>query len=572
MEKKFAANAYRMFLIWGIFSALGTAASTFVDAVLIGNYIGSNGLAVTNIATPVFLFFALLAVTTAVGANVLIGKALGKSDIEEANRLFNMQIAVGLVETIICTLTGVLAGEPVLYLLGATDEIIELAKSYTTVVFFCAGCFIFYHILSYSVRSDGDPQIAAAASIILIVLNIVLDILFMGYLDFGIRGASMALCIATFCAVLILLSHFLKKHTLLHFRPCMPGKDAVSRFAKNGFGTGSAFLFQAVIIGLFNKLLISTGNQGTCNVAFYSILYTMSTFAYAVFDGASSALTPVTSIFSGEKDADSIMDVFKLALKVVTGAGIAVAVLYNIFAGNIIRFFGISDAAQVGYMISGFRIFAVSIVFTGINSLVTSFWQSLSRSKLAGIMSVLRNFIAMLVFGGILIPLYQTDGLGTAYLCCEVLCTVFVLLVGWKSGTEQKIRKSYSSILRTFEKAYVINKNSIAEVSSDLEKISEDWEINMKQAFFINFIVEEVILNIIKFAINDRDHDHYIAIRLVDNQGEYIMRIRDDVSDYNPFESDGDEVDNAVINMIQKKTKYCDYQRKLIFNYLYLIL
>lgn len=53
MEKKFAVNAYRMFLIWGIFSALGTAVSTLVDAVLIGNYIGSDGLAVTNIATPV---------------------------------------------------------------------------------------------------------------------------------------------------------------------------------------------------------------------------------------------------------------------------------------------------------------------------------------------------------------------------------------------------------------------------------------------------------------------------------------------------------------------------------------
>ena len=100
MEKKFAVNAYRMFLIWGIFSALGTAVSTLVDAVLIGNYIGSDGLAVTNIATPVFLLFALLSVTTAVGANVLIGQALGKSETEEANKLFHIQLTAGLVETV----------------------------------------------------------------------------------------------------------------------------------------------------------------------------------------------------------------------------------------------------------------------------------------------------------------------------------------------------------------------------------------------------------------------------------------------------------------------------------------
>ena len=110
MEKKFAVNAYRMFLIWGIFSALGTAVSTLVDAVLIGNYIGSDGLAVTNIATPVFLLFALLSVTTAVGANVLIGQALGKSETEEANKLFHIQLTAGLVETVVCMVTGILGG------------------------------------------------------------------------------------------------------------------------------------------------------------------------------------------------------------------------------------------------------------------------------------------------------------------------------------------------------------------------------------------------------------------------------------------------------------------------------
>jgi two-component sensor histidine kinase len=147
-----------------------------------------------------------------------------------------------------------------------------------------------------------------------------------------------------------------------------------------------------------------------------------------------------------------------------------------------------------------------------------------------------------------------------------------LLYVHIRSNTEEMLKKDCSTVLRSYEKAYVINKDSIAEISSDLEKISEEWEINFKQAFMINFVVEEVILNIIKFAVDKEKKECSIAIRLVDDQGEYIMRIRDDVADYNPFESDGDEIDHAVLKMIQKKTKYCDYQRKLIFNYLYLIL
>ena len=68
------------------------------------------------------------------------------------------------------------------------------------------------------------------------------------------------------------------------------------------------FFFQAVVISVFNRLLVKQ-SDGVSLVAFYSILYTMSTFAYAVSDDASSALTPVVTIFKGEKDVDSIMKV-----------------------------------------------------------------------------------------------------------------------------------------------------------------------------------------------------------------------------------------------------------------------
>ena len=58
----------------------------------------------------------------------------------------------------------------------------------------------------------------------------------------------------------------------------------------------------------------------------------------------------------------------------------------------------------------------------------------------------------------------------------------------------------------------------------------------------------------------------------MEKDGDYVLRIRDNVSSYNPFESDGDEIDSGVLTLIQKKTKYCDYQRKMIFNYLYMII
>ena len=59
MDTRFAGNAYRYFFMWGVCACLATTVCTIVDALLVGNLIGSNGLAVANISTPVFLLYAL---------------------------------------------------------------------------------------------------------------------------------------------------------------------------------------------------------------------------------------------------------------------------------------------------------------------------------------------------------------------------------------------------------------------------------------------------------------------------------------------------------------------------------
>ena len=96
METNYAKSAYRTFLFWGVCSSLGVTVSTLVDATLVGNFIGSTGLAVANIATPVFLLYLLMGITLGGGAGVLIGKKLGEADLKGANRVFGSVLSAGL--------------------------------------------------------------------------------------------------------------------------------------------------------------------------------------------------------------------------------------------------------------------------------------------------------------------------------------------------------------------------------------------------------------------------------------------------------------------------------------------
>lgn len=574
MDTKFAGAAYKHFLIWGICTSLALTVCTIVDATIVGNLVGADGLAVANIATPVFLLYALLGVTIGVGANVQIGRLLGASDVSEANRVFHSQLCFGLI-------VGLLSLSPFLFkdaffsFLGVTEELYPLAEQYITIVMWSAPVFVMYHILSVSVRMDSNPKLSAIASAIVIITNITLDLLFMKVLNIGIIGASASLCISEALGVLVLLTHFLKKHKLLKLRLVLPKLSDIGSFIYNGFGMGSEYIFDAVVMLVFNTLLLRFGGaSGTLYVAIYGVIYTISTIPISVFDGASDALLTVTAFLVGESDTDGIYAVLKKALYVVIISGGIITLFCTVFSDAFIWLFGIHDPNTVEIASVALRIFAINIVFMGVNMVITAFWQSIGRAKFAGAMTVIRDCILMLVLGALFIPNANIIGLSITYICTEILCTLMIVGVLVFRSSKKYVSKEYGMTGKCFERSYLIEAESMAQISGDLEAICEDWEIGMKQSFFINFICEELLLNVIKFGLDDesKKKEYYISIKLMEKDGDYVLRIRDNVSLYNPFESEGDEIDSGVLKLIQKKTKYCDYQRKMIFNYLYMII
>ncbi len=572
MNKRFAKSAYLNFLMWSILSSLGMTISTIIDAFLVGNIIGSDGLAVANIATPVFLAYALIGVTLGVGANVNIGRLLGASNLNEANRAFRSLLTVGLICGLLALIPVVAFHDSYLRLLGVNDLLFPIADQYLTVVMYSAPVFILYHILSISVRTDSDPKLAAVASVFVIITNLSLDLLFMGVLGWGIVGASASLCIAEGMGCIVLLFHFLKKRSLLKIRLAIPKFKEIREFIANGFGVGSAYIFQAVVMLSFNTILLRFDQlNGVLYVAIFGVIYTVSMIPFAVFDGASNALSTVASFFAGELDLENILTVLRQAVKAAVSLGIVLAVGCSLFSEELAMFFGLGDENSIVIAGKAIKYFSISIIFTGINTVVTAFWQSIGRAKLAAGMSIIRNFVLMLILGLVLIKNFQIIGLSFTYVGAEFLCSIAILVILLVRSSRDYVLQRYTFNGRFFENNYIIQTQSVEQISSDFEKVFEEWEIAPKQTFLINLIVEELLLNIIKFGLHDKKKEHYIAIKLMEmEEGEYVIRIRDNVNTYNPFESSGDDIDTGVMKLITQKSKFYKYERKMIFNYLYL--
>lgn len=570
METKYAKSAYRTFLFWSVCSSLGVTVSTLVDATLVGNFVGSSGLAVANIATPVFLLYSLLGITLGGGAAVSIGRKLGAADVKGANRILGSVLSVGLAAGMLFAVLSLLFRSVLCRFLGATPELLTQALQYLTIVFCSAPVFVLYHILSAAVRTDGDPRLAAISSAGVIVTNLSLDLLFMKVWNWGLVGASASLCIAETVGSLLLLIHFLKKQALLKLHFHIPAVREAREFVENGFGVGSAFIFQAVVMLVFNTMLLkgNSGN-GTFSVAVFSVIYTMSTIPGAMYDGAGTAASTVISILGGEKDWRGMLAVYRDGLRIVVAAGIVIALLFAFGAEGILAFFGLNDSAAMGTAVTAFQIYAVSVALAGVNVVTTSFWQTIGKTRYASGLSLLRNFVLMLLLGFWLIGKKGITGLAMTYAISEAVCLLTVLLVQVSGSIKKYVEEKYKFTNRVYEGYYAIEEGSMEELSNDLNQLCEEWELNYKQSFFISLIVEELLVNIMKYGLDSTGKKYYVSVKVMDNDGEYILRIRDNVNSYNPFDLRGDEVDRAAMRLIKEKAKYYEYQRKLVFNYLY---
>lgn len=573
MDLRFQYSAYRYFLIWGILSSLVLTVCTIVDATLIGNLVGDTGLAVSNIATPVYLIYALFGITIGVGSNVLISRFLGAEDKEGANKVFHSALTFGLIVSFI-SLCPLFFEKAYFSFLGVTDELYPLAKEYLGVVMWSAPIFIMYHILSASVRTDSNPRLVAIASAVVIITNITLDIVFMKFMAMGIKGASLSLCIGEFLGLIVLLTHFVKKDKLLSLKCGALDFQQVKDTVSNGFGLGSAQIFSAVVMLSFNTRLLRYGGvNGTFYVAVYGIIYTLSTIPAGLCDGNSASLQTVISFLSGESDTNGIYAVLKKALFTIFILSLVVALCFVFFSSALFSFFGIKQSSETSVSNIALRIFALSLVFTGINTSITAFWQSIGRRYLASAMSLVRNCLLLLISGLILIPSKNILGVAASYVITEVVGVLIVVAIALISPSREYVKKKFGVEGSVFEKTYPIEKESMEDISRDLEKISEEWELDVKKSFMINFISEELLLNIIKFALENKGKkEYYISIKLINKDDDLVLRIRDNVSQYNPFEAQGDEIDSGVLKLIKKKTKYSEYQRKMVFNYFYTII
>lgn len=223
------------------------------DSLIVGHYLGTDSLAaVSSSGTLIFLLVSFFN-GTAMGAGVVISRYFGAKNNDNVSKAIHTNIAFGLVSGIFLTVIGVLFTPTFLVWMKTDPDVLPEAIEYFRYYFLGAIPLVMYNICRSIMNALGDSRRPLMYLIISSLLNIVLDIVFIGGLGFGVWSAAVATVVSQLTSVVLCMIYLCKKGNVfsVELRKLRFHKDMFIEIIKYGLPSGvqnSVISFANVIV------------------------------------------------------------------------------------------------------------------------------------------------------------------------------------------------------------------------------------------------------------------------------------------------------------------------------------
>lgn len=411
-----------------------TASSLYnmVDSIFIGHGVGPLAIAGLAITFPLMNLAAAFGSLVGVGASTLVAIKLGQKDKESATHILgNVVMLNGIIGLVFMTLA-LMFLDPILLFFGASADTLSYAREYMQVIL---GGNLVTHIymgLNEVLRASGYPRKAMTATLMAVIVNCVLDALFIFGFGWGIRGAALATIAAQVIALGWVLYHFLDKRSFLHFERGIFGlkRHLVGGMLAIGLSPFLMNLCACFVVILINRSLKMHG--GDLAIGAYGIVNRVVFLFLMIVMGFNQGMQPIAGYNFGARQFDRLVQVLKYTIfcgVTVTTIGFLVG---QLFPRSIVYLFA-TDAELVRVAVEGLRIVLMFFPVVGFQMVTSSFFQSIGMAKKAIFLSLTRQLLFLIPSLLVLPHYFGTRGVWMSMPVADAIATVVAaFMLSWQ--------------------------------------------------------------------------------------------------------------------------------------------
>ena len=249
----------KQYAIPAIIAMTASSLYNMVDSIFIGHGVGAYAIAGLAITFPLMNLGAAFGSLVGVGASSLISMLLGEKNYGMAQKVFGNVITLNLIIGLLYTVAVLLFLDPILIFFGGSEQTLPYAREYMVIILWGNMITHMYFGLNAVLRAAGFPKRAMYATIFTVVLNTVLDPVFIYIFDMGISGAAIATVIAQVAAAALVIMSLHRSEDALRFRFKELHLDL--SIAKNIFLIGFPAAIESVLYTISNLVIATKIND-----------------------------------------------------------------------------------------------------------------------------------------------------------------------------------------------------------------------------------------------------------------------------------------------------------------------
>lgn len=401
-------------LLWqyalpGVIAMTASSLYNMVDSIFIGHGVGPMALAALGISFPLMNIGAAFGAAVGIGGSTLMSLRLGQRQYDKANNVLGNMVALNIITGLLVGIVSIIFLDPILTFFGASEQTLPHAHDYMFILLVGNVVTHLYLGLNAALRSASKPRAAMIATIVTVVLNTILDPIFIWPLHMGIKGAAIATVLAQVIVLCWQLWQFSRQKELLHleWRFLKPARAIVKDIVSIGISPFSMQLTGCVVAIFMNNALMRFG--GDLAVGAYSIANRLGFIFFMVIMGICQGFQPIAGYNYGARNMDRVKQVLRLTIKASVIAMTVGWIIGELLPGPCTRLFT-DDADLLAISIRGIRINMLVFPVIGYQAVVTNFFQTIGKVRISIFMSLSRQLLFLLPMLLLFSSIWGLDG------------------------------------------------------------------------------------------------------------------------------------------------------------------
>ncbi len=411
-----------------IIAMIASSLYNIVDRIFIGQIVGPMAISGLAITFPFINLGAAFGAAVGIGASTSISVKLGQRDYETAENILGNTVTLNLIIGSAFGIICLIFLDPILRFFGASDATIPYARSFMEVIL--AGNVIshMYFGMNAVLRAASKPRQAMMATIFTVLINIILDFIFISLWGWGIRGAAFATILSQALALCWQMKQFTNKDEILHLKR---GIYRLKRhLVENIISIGiSPFLMNAcacIVVIFMNNQLVRYG--GDMAVGAFGIAYSVAMVFIMFVIGLDQGMQPIAGYNYGSQQTDRLMRVLKLTIFAATGIMVTAWLIAHLAPYYCARMFT-KDPELIRQAIKAIQINMMMYPIVGFQMVVTNFFQCIGKVKISIFLSLSRQLLFLIPLLVILPQFFNLNGVWASLPSSDFLASLVAAII-----------------------------------------------------------------------------------------------------------------------------------------------